>query len=160
MIIQKGGNPLNPATCKTNPGGQIAITVFNGGLAEFRNADICGKIEPAINSSLRIDDAGGEIIGNVEATLGSFVRIIDRSNFGDGRLTTFDGTLTCSGGSQTFGGDVKCGQTCSGAIPGSCPAVPQSAANAVLRAELTGVGLSAASVDFLAPSDAIAAAAP
>ncbi|MCH7775534.1 MAG: right-handed parallel beta-helix repeat-containing protein [Gemmatimonadetes bacterium] len=160
VIIQKGGDPANPATCKTNSGGPIAVVTFNNGHAEFRNADICGEIESTVNSTIRIDDAGGEIIGNVSATLSSFVRIRDRSGFGDGRLTTFDGTLTCSGGSQTFSSDVQCGQTCSGAIPGSCPAVPQSAANAVLRIELTGVGLSAASVDFLAPSDAIAAGAP
>ncbi len=120
VIIQKGGNPASPATCKTNTGGPIAVITFNNGHAEFHNADICGEIESAVNSTIRIDDAGGEIIGNVSASGGSFVRIRDRSGFGDGRLTTFDGTLTCSGGSQTFGSSVQCGQTCTGAIPGSC----------------------------------------
>ncbi len=119
VIIQKGGDPAIPATCKTN-GGPLAVTLFNIGHAEFRNADICGEFDVGIGSSMRIDDAGGEIIGNVSASGGSWVRIRDRSGFGDGRLTTFDGTLTCSGGSQTFGSNVQCGQTCSGAIPGTC----------------------------------------
>ncbi len=37
-----------------------------------------------------------------------------------GRVVTFDGTLSCDPGSQTFGSDVRCGQTCTGNIPGSC----------------------------------------
>ena len=121
VIIQKGGDPANPATCKTN-GGPLAVTLFNNGNADFRNADICGEMNSNANSSFRIDDAGGEIIGNFTARVSSIVRIVDRSNFGDGRLTTFDGTLTCTGGSQTFGGsEVTCGQTCNGGISATGP---------------------------------------
>lgn len=120
VIIRKGGDPANPATCTTNGNGPIAATAFNMGLVEFRNADICGDIEGFNNSTIRIDDAGGEIIGTVSVGNGSFVRIKDRSSFGDGRLTTFEGTLNCSNFSGTFGSDVQCGQTCSGAIPGTC----------------------------------------
>ena len=119
-IIAKGSDPATPASCITDNNGPIAVEVFNNGHAEFRNADICGFIEISVSSSTRIDDAGGEIIGNVTASGSSFVRIRDRSGFGDGRLTTFDGTLTCTGGSQTFFSSVQCGQMCSGAIPSSC----------------------------------------
>ena len=119
-IIAKGSDPATPDSCKTDNDGPIAVSVFNNGHAEFRNADICGFIETVVNSTMRIDDAGGEIIGNVSAGGGSFVRIRDRSGDGDGRLTTFDGTLTCTDGSQTFGSNVQCGETCSGAIPGTC----------------------------------------
>lgn len=119
-IIQKGGDPANAATCKANIG-PIAVETFNSGLVDLRNANVCGIIESAVNSSFRVDDAGGEIIGNVFASNGSYVRISDRSNLGNGRLTTFDGTLTCSGGSGTFGGNVSCGQTCSGGISATGP---------------------------------------
>jgi hypothetical protein len=119
-IIAKGSNPANPATCNTDGSGPAAVSLFNNGLAEFRHADICGLSDVAVNSSLRIDGAGGAIVGNVNAFGGSFVRIRDHSVFGDGRLTTLVGTLSCSGGSQTFGSSVVCGQTCSGAIPGTC----------------------------------------
>ncbi len=118
-MIQKGGDPSNAASCKTN-NGLVAIATFNSGLVDLRNANVCGTIDSTVNSSFRLDDAGGEIIGNVFASNGSHVRIRDRSGFGDGRLTTFDGTLTCSGFSGTFGSSVQCGQTCSGSIPGSC----------------------------------------
>ena len=120
VIIQKGGNPLNAATCKTSTGGPIAIEVFNNGLVDLRNADVCGEIESVVNSTFRIDDAGGTVIGNVLAAGGSFVRIRDRSNLGDGRLTTFNGTLACFNFSGTFSSSVNCGQTCNGTIPGSC----------------------------------------
>jgi parallel beta-helix repeat protein len=120
VIIQKGADPADPATCKTNTGGPLAVITFNIGHAEFRNADICGEIEVGTNSTFRIDDAGGELIGNVTAGNSSFVRIRDRSGFGDGRLTTFDGTLSCFGFSGTFGSSVQCGQTCGGNIPGTC----------------------------------------
>ena len=122
VIIQKGGDPLNAATCKTSTGGPIAIEVFNNGLVDLRNADVCGEIESVVNSTFRIDDAGGTIIGNVRAAGGSFVRIRDRSGFGDGRLTTFEGTLTCFNFSGTFGSNVQCGQICDapGSIPSDC----------------------------------------
>ena len=43
IIIAKGGDPANPFSCLT-PGSPNAIDLFNGGQAEFRNADICGTI--------------------------------------------------------------------------------------------------------------------
>ena len=119
-IIQKGGDPSNAATCKANSG-PVAVETFNSGLVDLRNANVCGIIESTVNSSFRIDDAGGEVIGNVFASNGSYVRIKDRSNLGNGRLTTFDGTLTCSGFSGTFFSDVQCGQTCAGAITNTGP---------------------------------------
>ena len=117
-IVAKGSDPGTPATCIiavafTTP---VAVELFNNGHAEFRNADICGEMESAVNSSLRIDDGANEIIGNVRADGDSFVRIRDRSGLGDGRLTTFEGKLFCSGGSQTFGSNVQCGETCTGGI--------------------------------------------
>jgi parallel beta-helix repeat protein len=122
-MIQKGGDPSNAATCKV-ANGLIAIETFNSGLVDLRNANVCGKIDSIVNSSFRIDDAGGELIGNVNASSGSHVRIKDHSILGDGRLTTFDGTLTCDSTSGTFFSTVQCGQTCSGAIPGSCVSSP------------------------------------
>lgn len=119
-IIQKGSDPANPASCKTDASGPVAIGIFNSGSVDLRNADVCGFVDSNINGFFRIDDAGGEIIGNVSASRGSYVRIRDRSGFGDGRLTTFDGTLSCFSNSGTSGSNVQCGQTCSGAIPGTC----------------------------------------
>lgn len=117
LYIQKGGDPSDSSSCKTNSGGPVAIAVFNDGLVDLRNADTCGEIESLADSSFRMDDGGGAIIGNVLNRYGSLVRISDRSRLGDGRSTTFDGTLTCVDTSQTFFSTVQCGQTCDGTSP-------------------------------------------
>ncbi len=121
-IIQKGGDPAVAATCTTNTFGPVAIAAFNNGLVDLRHADVCGEIDIEVNSSFRIDDGGGDVIGTVHNFSGSRVAIRDRG-LDSGRDVTFTGTLTCGGFSGTFGNPsqtVQCGQTCSGAIPGSC----------------------------------------
>ncbi|MEE9130131.1 MAG: right-handed parallel beta-helix repeat-containing protein [Phycisphaerales bacterium] len=118
-IIQKGNDPTT-GSCNTDFNGPVAIAVFNNGLVDLKHADVCGGIDVSVNSTFRIDDGGGTVIGNVSSGRGSWVRIRDRSGLGDGRLTTFNGTLNCSNFSGTFGSNVKCEQTCSGAIPVTC----------------------------------------
>ncbi len=119
IIIERGANPDETGTCITS-GAPIAIILGNGGGADIRNADICGDIIVEANTTFRVDDGGGAIKGNITARILSLVLIKDRSGLGDGRLTTFDGKLTCSQGAQAYFSNVQCGQTCSGAIPGSC----------------------------------------
>ena len=121
-IIQRGGDPGTPATCIDNDFGPLAIVAFNSGVIDLRNANVCGEVDVSINSSFRIDDAGGNVIGNVSDFQGSWVAIRDRG-LDMGRGVTFTGTLQCGGFSGTFGNPaqtVRCGQTCSGAIQGTC----------------------------------------
>ncbi len=122
-IIQKGGDPGTPATCTDFDFGPIAIEAFNNGLVDLRDANVCGEISVSINSSFRIDDPGGDVIGNVSAGRSSWVSIRDRGFTDPGRVVTFTGTLECfafSGRFGSFSQTVQCGQTCTGAIPGSC----------------------------------------
>ena len=121
-IIQKGGDPGTPATCIDNDFGPLAIAGFTNGMIDLRNANVCGEIEIGVNSSFRIDDAGGDVIGNVSNFQGSWVAIRDRG-LDSGRDVTFTGTLNCGGFSGTFGNPaqtVQCGQTCAGDISTTC----------------------------------------
>ena len=77
-----------------------------------RGASFCPEHGPAV-------DGDAAIQGNIVNQFGSVVTLQDRSFLGD-RSVTYTGTLTCTDTSQTFFSNVKCGQTCSGAIPGSC----------------------------------------
>ena len=118
VITERGCDPGTGSGCFSNDFGPVAILVFNGGLVDIRNADVNGEIEATGLSSLRV---GGDtaVQGNIHNEVGSIVRLRDRSSFGD-RSVTYTGTLDCSGASQAFFSNVQCGQTCSGAIPGSC----------------------------------------
>ncbi len=118
VIIERGCDPGTGTGCFTNDFGPLAIEIFNGGLVQLNNADVNGEIEAAGLSSFRVGDDVA-LQGNIHNEVGSIVRIKDRSTIGD-RLVTYTGTLDCSGGAQTFFSNVQCGQTCSGAIPGSC----------------------------------------
>ncbi len=121
-IIQRGGIPGTPATCIDNDFGPLAIVAFNSGVIDLRNANVCGEVDVSINSSFPIDDAGGNVIGNVSDFQGSWVAIRDRG-LDSGRDVKFTGTLDCGAFSGTFGipaQTVQCGQTCAGAIPGTC----------------------------------------
>ncbi len=121
-FIQRDGDPGTPAACIDNDFGPIAIAAFNNGVIDLRNANVCGEVEVGVNSSFRIDDAGGNVIGNVSDFQGSWVAIRDRG-LDSGRDVTFTGTLDCGGFSGTFGNPaqtVQCGDTCAGAIPGTC----------------------------------------
>jgi hypothetical protein len=103
----------------TSNGGPVAVEVWNGGLFDARNADISGEIEALANSSFRVD-GDATIQGNIFNDFDSLVRIRDRSGLLFDREVTYTGTLTCENDSQAFYSDVECGETCSGAIPGSC----------------------------------------
>ncbi len=118
VYTEKGCNPGTGAGCFIDDFGPVAIEVFNGGLVDLRNADVNGEIEAAGLSSFRVD-GDAAIQGNIHNEAGSIVRLRDRSSLGD-RVVTYTGTLDCSGGSQAFFSNVRCGQTCSGAIPGTC----------------------------------------
>ena len=100
----------------------MAMEIFNGGLVDIRNADVNGEIEVTALSSFKVG-ADAAIQGNIVVTIGSIVRLRDRSFLGD-RVVTFTGTLTCDATSQDWFSSVECGQTCSGAIPGSCVPSP------------------------------------
>ena len=118
-IVELGCDLGSGSGCFTTDEGPVAVEVWNGGLFDVRNADIGGKIEALANSSFRVD-GDATVRGNIFNDLDSLVRIKDRSdNFGD-RLVTYTGTLTCENDSKAFYSEVQCGQTCSGAIPGSC----------------------------------------
>ncbi len=118
-IVQRDCDPTTGTGCLTNNGGPVAVEVWNGGLFDVRNADISGEIEALANSSFRVD-GDATVQGNIFNDFDSLVRIKDRSdNFGD-RLVTYSGTLTCDHDSKAFYSEVQCGQTCSGAIPGTC----------------------------------------
>ena len=117
-IVELGCNPSTGEGCHTNDEGPVAIDIYNGGLADFRNADISGEIGTSAQSSFRVD-GDAAVQGNILASYGSIVRFRNRSFYGD-REVTYTGTLTCDATSLTFGGNVQCGQTCSGSIPGNC----------------------------------------
>ncbi len=122
FLIREPGHPADPAEkdvitqkAGANP---VAIEAFNGGLVDLRNADVTGQINVTAVSSFRVD---GEthIVGDIEATANAVVRIRNRNvQFGGDRQVTFDGTLNCSSGSQTYFSSVQCGQTCTGIIAG------------------------------------------
>ncbi len=118
VITERGCDPVTGTGCFTTDAGPVAIEVFNGGLVDLRNADVNGEIELAALSSLRVD-GDAAIQGNILNQIGSVVRIRDRSFLGD-RVVTYTGTLTCTDTAQAFFSNVQCGQTCSGAIPGTC----------------------------------------
>ena len=118
VITERGCNPATGSGCFTTDRGPVAIEVFNGGLVDIRNADVNGEIEAVTLSSFRVD-GDAAIQGNILNEFGSMVRLKDRSFPGD-RSVSYTGTLTCSDTSQAWGSNVQCGQTCSGAIPGSC----------------------------------------
>ena len=65
----------------------------------------------------RCDPGESPIVGNISNGSASLVRLADRVNLGNGRGTTFDGTLACDETSLTFSSKVQCGQTCDGTSP-------------------------------------------
>ncbi len=118
VYTELGCDPDTGAGCFTTDFGPLAIEAFNGGLIDLRNADVNGEIATTVLSSFRVD-GDAEVQGNILNQHGSMVRLRDRSSLGD-REVTYTGTLTCLDTSQAFFSDVQCGETCSGAIPGSC----------------------------------------
>ena len=118
FITERGCDPATGAGCFTTDEGPVAISVFNGGLVDIRNADVNGEIDTGVQSSFRVD---GDVAvqGNIHLNISSVLRIKNRSVHGD-REVTYTGTLDCDGTSQAWFSNVECGQTCSGAIPGSC----------------------------------------
>lgn len=119
VIIQRGCAPLDVSGCDVFSGNVTAITVFNGGSVDLRNAEVTGRIEPSAGSHIRVDDHA-DVVGFIDVSQLSLVRLRNRNIPADDRVVTFDGTLSCQSGSQAFGSNVQCGQTCSGNIPGSC----------------------------------------
>ena len=117
-IIELGCDITDGTGCFTTDEGPVAIAVFNGGIVDIRNADVGGEMESIASSSFRVD-GDATVQGNINNNFNSLVRLRDRSNLGD-RVVTFVGSLSCSNGSRVFFSNVQCGQTCSGAIPGSC----------------------------------------
>lgn len=113
--VQKGCNPSTGEGCFISDFETVAIIAFNGGLIDLRNADISGFIEVEGLSSFRV---GGDatVQGDIYNDIGSLVRIRDRSNFGDRRVT-YKGTLSCFNGAQTLYSTVQCFQTCDGTFP-------------------------------------------
>ena len=118
VFTEVGCDPDSGAGCFSTDGQPVAISAFNGGIVNLRNADVNGEMDVFALSSFRVD-SDAAVQGNIGAASLSLVRFKDRSNFGD-RVVTYTGTLTCTGNSETFASEVKCGQMCSGAIPGSC----------------------------------------
>lgn len=119
--IEKGCDPSTGAGCfnEFTENDTVAIIAFNGGLIDLRNADISGFVEVEGLSSYRVDgDATAQ--GHIYNDVGSLVRIRDRGAQFPGRKVTYKGTLSCYNGAQTLYSNVQCGQTCNGAIPGTC----------------------------------------
>lgn len=114
-FIERGCEPSTGEGCFTSDFGPNVIIAFNGGLIDIRNADISGEIEVEGLSSFRVDDEA-TVQGNIYNDVGSLVRIRDRSNFGDRRVT-FKGRLDCFNGAQTLYSTVQCFQTCDGSFP-------------------------------------------
>lgn len=122
VYIERGCDPSTGTGCFTTDSGPVAIVVWNGGLVNLQNADVSGEIENYVLSSFKVD--GDAVVqGNILNQFGSMVRLRDRSIFGD-RSVSYTGALTCLDTSQAFFSDVQCGETCSGAIPGSCTPTP------------------------------------
>ncbi len=116
VITERGCNPDSGGGCFTTDGGPMAMEIFNGGLVDIRNADVNGEIEVTALSSFKVG-ADAAIQGNIVVTIGSIVRLRDRSFLND-RVVTFTGRLTCDATSQDWFSSVQCGQTCSGDIVG------------------------------------------
>lgn len=100
----------------------LALDLFNGASADFRQVDITGNSSVIVLSTLRVRNPSSllpgprpssSMTGNVSVDFQSGVRI-------GGTGVTFTGTLSCNNGSFAFFSAVQCGQTCTGAIPGSC----------------------------------------
>jgi hypothetical protein len=124
VITERGCVPSTGAGCFTNDFGPVAMDVFNGGTADLRNTDVNGEIDVEVQSSFRVD-GDADIQGNIHLFTQSAARLRNRfGQFGGDREVTYSGALECDGSSQTWGSNVQCGETCSGAISGSCGPTP------------------------------------
>lgn len=118
VITERGCDPETGAGCMTDNYAPVAIDVFNGGGVDLRNAEVNGEIDNEWQSSFRVD-GNAAVQGIIHNFVHSVARLKSRNYLGD-RAVTFSGTLQCDSSSQSFYGDVYCGQTCDGDIPGSC----------------------------------------
>ncbi len=117
VFTELGCDPASGSGCFTTDWGPVAIDVYTGGSVDLRNADVNGETTVSVLSIFRVEDEAA-VQGNIDNSNGSMVRIRDRNR--SDREVTYTGTLSCSSASLTFGSRVLCGQTCSGAIPGTC----------------------------------------
>ncbi len=98
-----------PDTLTQVGGFTVAVDVAQNAFADIRNANITGNIDIRVNSTFV--SRNSSITGNISALGNSVVQLRN--------TVTFIGTLSCNVGSISFG-PVACGETCNGAIPGSC----------------------------------------
>ncbi len=104
IITQKGC----PGSCDPDA---VAMEFTAGSITLFRNAAITGTVSVGLFSTMRIRTS--TITGPINVFTSAGVQLKSTMDF--------TGTLQCSGGSFTFfGSAVQCGQTCSGAVPGTC----------------------------------------
>ncbi len=104
IITQKGC----PGSCEP---GTVAMEFTTGSITLFRNAAITGTVSIGVFSTMRARTS--TITGDVIVFNNAGVQLKDTMDF--------TGALSCDANSFTFfGSAVQCGQTCSGAVPGTC----------------------------------------
>jgi parallel beta-helix repeat protein len=122
-VVERGCTFGDGTGCFTDEFARVAVEAFNGGLVDLRNTRVGGEMRVYVQSSFRVD--GNAVVkGNILVDFNSAVRVRSREIVANHAVTYF-GTLSCdtepgSDGSFDYFSDVQCGETCSGAIPGSC----------------------------------------